>query len=241
MKFFKGLKKKNKEQEIDEKISQDLIPQDAEDTVLLFLMERQPPDVKMFFHDKGMDISEVYTDVEEAKIGMLMQSGTCRLVIVESGLGKFTTTSMRAELNDLLGMCDGIYKKATVFYTDSLVKSDNTSRGKKSKIDWENYKGTMPIVQKLTQYKERYEPVSMRRLKEELESAESALSFIGVATDTDDNIIKPNLDERPYKWMIKWAQNNTRMATEEEITEILQMEKEQRPKDVLTMYYPKYW
>ena len=240
MKFLNGFKKKNKEQEIDENISQDLIPNDAEDTVLLFLMERQPPDVKMFFHDKGIDISEVYLDIEEAKIGMLMQSGTCRLVIVESGLGKFTTTSMRAELNDLLGMCDGIYKKVTVFYTDPLIKSDNSKRGKKSKIDWENYSGTMPIVQKLVSYKERYEPVSMRRLTEELESAESALSFIGEHIEVEENIIKPELNEKPFNWMLKWTRENTRQVDEEEILGIMQMDKEQRPKDILPMYYPKY-
>lgn len=146
---------------------------------LIMLVERCIPDMKKYFSKFGIEIEQVYTDIEEAKIGMLIQSGKARIVIVDSGLAHFTTTAMRAEVKDLLGLCDGEDKFGTVFYTDTILKSDNT-KGRKSTnaIDWQEYTGTQGIIEKLKEYKETYISNSQNDTSDEV-SAQEILAFKG--------------------------------------------------------------
>lgn len=146
---------------------------------LIMLIERCIPDMKKYFSKFGIEIEQVYTDIEEAKIGMLIQSGKARIVIVDSGLAHFTTTAIRAEVKDLLGLCDGEDKFGTVFYTDTILKSDNT-KGRKSTnaIDWQEYTGTQGIIEKLKEYKETYISNSQNDTSDEV-SAQDILAFKG--------------------------------------------------------------
>lgn len=182
--FLKGKKKKDAQQ--DEQ------PKDTREITLLMLIEKKLPDMKNFFSDRGINIVEVYTDIEEAKIGLLIQSGACRLVIIEAGLGTFTTTSMRAELSDLLGMCDGVDKKATVFFTDSIVKSDNTRGKRNSSVEWVNYCNTVGVIDKIKSYNERY--IASDEQSEKMKSFDEAMKFIGEPIETLKDAIRPKSD-----------------------------------------------
>lgn len=233
---FKGFGRK-KEKEQDQEREELLKVND--DVVLLMLTEKELPDMRMFFHNKGFDISELYTDIEEAKIGMLMQSGICRLVVVESGRGRFTTTSMREEVKDLLGMCDGMNKRVTVFYTDSLLKTDNTSKLKRSKVNWEQYKGTQNIVNVLSTYKEDYEQVPLRRLKTELEAAEEALTFRGKVVreiiGEEENRVYPDINNKILNEFLNWARVNARQLDEQDQISI-DIDRD----NILPVYNPAY-
>lgn len=233
---FKGFgRKKVKEQDQE----REELLEVNDDVVLLMLVEKELPDMRMFFHDKGFDISELYTDIEEAKIGMLMQSGICRLIVVESGRGKFTTTSMREEVKDLLGMCDGMNKRVTVFYTDSLLKTDNTSKLKRSKVNWEQYKGTQYIIDTLGTYKEKYEQVPLRRLKTELETAEEALTFKGKIVQEiigeEENRVSLDMDNKILNEFLEWTRVNARQLDIEELISI-----DTDRDNILPVYNPAY-
>lgn len=150
------------------------------ETALLMLVERRIPDMVNYFGQFGIAVEQVYTDIEEAKIGMLIQSGRARMVIVDSGLAHFTTTAMRAEVKDLLGLCDGEDKFGTVFYTDTLLKSDNT-KGRKgaNSVDWQPYTGTQGVISRLKSYKEDYVSSGSGNSGEQLPSPQETLSFKG--------------------------------------------------------------
>lgn len=185
--FLKGkVKKKNTEQ--DEQ------PKDTREISLLFLVEKSLPDMKNYFKSRGISIIEIYNDIEEAKIGLLIQSGACRLVIVEAGLGKFTTTSMRAELSDLLGMCDGTDKKATIFYTDTIIKSENTKGRKNNGVDWIVYDNTVGVINKLLSYNERYTPTEDSKSK--LDTHEVVMKFKGETVQEIKNAVRPPDDSQ---------------------------------------------
>lgn len=126
------------------------------DVELIILTEKILPDMKNSLRDRGLPVTDIYNNIEDAKIGLLLRSNACRVVIIERGLGVFNTTTMRVELTDLLGMCDGKSKKATVFYTDDLLKSDNIKITKANNLDWKLYKGTVNIINEIKRYNEDY-------------------------------------------------------------------------------------
>lgn len=185
--FGFGKKKKGIETEVE-------TPNIDAEMSLIILTERKLPNLRAFMADQGLNITEVYTDIEEAKIGLLMQSCGCRVAIIETGLGKFTTTAMRIELSDLLGMCDGIEKKVVAFYTDSLIKTDNT-KGKKSNAEWVQYQSTVEVANKLLEYKEKY-TVNETVQPEKIESAETLLKIQGLFVGIKENMdLRPNMVE----------------------------------------------
>lgn len=182
--FLKGRKKKEVQEEQ---------PKDTREMALILLVEKRLPDMRNFFSDKGLNIIEIYTDIEEAKIGLLIQSGACRLVIIEAGLGTFTTTSMRAELSDLLGMCDGVDKKATIFFTDSILKSDNTKGKKVAGVEWTPYDNTVGVINKLLSYQERY--TASDEQSEALKTFNEVMKFTGEPIDEAlKNAVRPQSD-----------------------------------------------
>jgi hypothetical protein len=91
---------------------------------------------------------------------------------------------MRAELSDLLGIGDGIEKKITVFYTDSILKSENTAGRRNRHIDWFKYSTTTDAINKLREYNENY--ISDKELNiEPVESAEEVFKFKGKEAEID--------------------------------------------------------
>lgn len=110
-----------------------------------------------YFRESGLSVSNIFSDITEAKNAVLMQSEPTRIVVVDTGLGKFTTTTMRAELIDMLGISDE-QNKVTVFYTDSVLKVDtNRALGRSGRsIDWIQYKSTSVVVATILEYKEQY-------------------------------------------------------------------------------------
>lgn len=171
------------------------------DVTLIILTDRDISGMYDFYKSKGINIYAIYNDIEDARISLLMQSGACRIVIVESGLGIFNTTKMRGEIQDLLGMCDGISKFATIFYTDSTLKVDSNKeevgiissllgRNKiksDGSISWEYYNGTMGIINKLKEYKEIYSELVDDMMIDTTKSIDEALSYKGECTDVKLN------------------------------------------------------
>lgn len=149
------------------------------DAELIIITEKILPDMKSSLQERGLPVVDIYNNIEDAKIGLLLRANECRVVIIERGLGIFNTTSMRVELTDLLGMCDGVSKKATVFYTDELLKSDNIKITKANKIDWKPYKGTVNILEELKKYNEVY----VSNNSEQSESLNNSLNFKGKLVD----------------------------------------------------------
>ena len=179
------------------------------DTALLLLIDKKIPNLRAYIHSRGIKVDEIYYDINEAKIGMFIQSGYCRLVVVETGLGVFTTTVMRAELSDLLGICDGVEKKITVFYTDSIIKSENTEGRRNKDVDWYKFKTTAETLDIIKAYNEKY--VTDKELQEEvLESYEQVMKFTGdkVELKEDYNEVKANREGDPYDKLVGIVRNS---------------------------------
>lgn len=175
------------------------------ETILLFLLEKRLPDVKNYMYDKGLNVNTIYYDVEEAKIGMLVQSGICRLIIAEMGIGRFTTTEMREELSDLLGMADGKDRKITVYHSGEIIKSDNKKR---KSVDWRRYKGIKDVVDSIKEYGEDY--ILSDYEKEELPEIDEAFRYQGREVNTE---YEREWLEAPDEWELLTAINNRETET----------------------------
>ena len=182
MGLFKKLKSsKNSENDavsIEEKVERSLI----------ILIDKKLPNLQESLVDRGLNVSTVYNDIEDIKIGLLMQSGNCRVVVIESGLGVFTTVTMREEIKDLLGMCNGDDKKLTVFYTDSVIKSDSIKTPVGKQIDWNLYTTMADVISKLKEYNETY-IMTEDVYSEKLISVEEALKITGDYVDENQTLV----------------------------------------------------
>lgn len=150
------------------------------DMVLYVIIDKAEYGILNYFRESGLKVSSVFNDIKSAKSAVLMQSEPTRIVVIDTGTGKFTTTTMRSELIDMLGISDE-QNKTTVFYSDSVIKID-TSRalGKSSKtIDWIPFKSTTVSVATILQYRENY-VYDMEDADEEMEQEDKLLNFKGL-------------------------------------------------------------
>lgn len=157
--FFRGDKNQH---EAEMHGNLDIMDNDHE-LALYILTERHIPDLAEKAAKCGLYMNGIFNNIEEAKVAMLIETRPSRLVIVESGLGKFTRTTTRQELVDLIGLCD-VDKKVAVFYTNSLIKSEvqRVLTRRQGSISWYPYKGTMDVLEKLLELGERYIKVDIK-------------------------------------------------------------------------------
>ena len=137
--------------------AQQEVPIEKPKMMLYLVIDKPVEGLLNYFRMSGVNVSNIYSDIGEAKNEVIMQSDPLRIVIVDTGLGKFTTTTMRAELIDMMGISDD-QNRTTVFYTDSALKVDTLhTLGKSGKdIDWFKYQSTALVVATLLSYNEEY-------------------------------------------------------------------------------------
>lgn len=157
--FFRG-NKNQREEEMHGNL--DIMDNDNE-LALYILTERHIPNLAEKAAKCGLYINGIFNNIEETKVAMLIETRPSRLVIVESGLGKFTRTTTRQELVDLIGLCD-VDKKVAVFYTNSSIKSEvqKVLTRRQGSISWYYYKGTMDVLEKLLELGEKYIKVDIK-------------------------------------------------------------------------------
>lgn len=177
--------KTTKEHKKKSKSKQD-IQNTKPEMVLYIIVDKPIPGLINYLRGYGIKVSSVFHSLPEVKNVLLMQSEPTRIVVIDSGLGKFTTTAMRAELIDMLGISDD-QNKTTVFFTDSVIKVDTLrSLGKSGKlIDWIPYKSTAIVAATIIGYNETYKYDS-EDSDDEIETEAEILRFRGRDAGIED-------------------------------------------------------
>lgn len=136
----KKLKKQEAEQEVEEVIP----PTEAE---VLVLTDRYHSNLLRYFRGCGFNVRKVYTDLKQLRNSVMFAYGPVRVVIIDTGLGKFTNLSARAEIKDILGMVEDTCR-ISFFYTDtiSLNEAKDSSEFNWKDIDWHKYVSTASTV-----------------------------------------------------------------------------------------------
>ena len=158
------IEKVDKEESIDEDVKQEEkeenIEQHQEENntfVLYFVVDNKNDNLLKYYRNLGLNVSIIFDDITEARNRILMQREPARIVVIDSGLGIFSSLSKRNELIDMLGISDD-RNRISVFYSDSAIKSDALKQlGKSAKsIDWIKYKNTVVVASIILNYKEEY-------------------------------------------------------------------------------------
>lgn len=169
--------------------AQQEVPIEKPKMMLYLVIDKPVEGLLNYFRMSGVNVSNIYSDIGEAKNEVIMQSDPLRIVIVDTGLGKFTTTTMRAELIDMMGISDD-QNRTTVFYTDSALKVDTLhTLGKSGKdIDWFKYQSTALVVATLLSYNEEYilNSDSDNLADQKKTQANDVLSFKGLTSGLPD-------------------------------------------------------
>lgn len=121
---------------------------------LFVLTDKLTPHMMEFARDSGLAVSNIFTSVDGLKSLLMTTFGVTRIVVVDSGTGRFVAPATRKDLIDAIGMADEDVK-FTVFYTSNLLKEDakNTLTDNSANVEWVPYKCTSVCVAVMLMHK----------------------------------------------------------------------------------------
>ena len=129
------------------------------DCSLYILVEKVQPNLGEYLESMGIYAKVIRSDVEDLKLDLMMEREGVRMLILEQGMGRFTTTLIRQDIQDLVGMCEGDTRMVTIFTTSGILKGDINKRtvGKAAaEIDWQGFFGIVSVINYLRGLSENY-------------------------------------------------------------------------------------
>lgn len=165
-------RKKSKKEEDDKPIN----------LILYIVADKAHVGMTSYCRNYGANVSRVFTNIAEARDSLLMQVEPFRVIVIESGTGRFTNMGARKELIDLLGICD-VDTRITVFYTDSAIKTDVelSDEVEDKKINWYKYRSTPDIVAHILQNSEKENYILDANSNDNIVVDESILNIKGLS------------------------------------------------------------
>lgn len=147
-------KKKSKKKSGNSETSCDEPVTQKQKVSLFVLTDKLTPHTLEFARDSGLAVSNIFTSVDDLKSLLMTTFGVTRIVVVDSGTGRFVAPATRKDLIDAIGMADDDVK-FTVFYTSNLLKEDakNTLTDNSGNVEWVPYKCTSVCVAVMLMHK----------------------------------------------------------------------------------------
>lgn len=116
--------------------------------ILYIVADRVLPGELEYFRENGVSVSQIFNSIEDASTALIMQVMPTRLVVIDTGNGRFTNMAARRQLIDMLGIGADAETDVSVFYTDTVIKAevDNAEHVERDMIDWLKYRSTADVV-----------------------------------------------------------------------------------------------
>lgn len=179
----------------DEQIEETEKPRDL---ILYIIIDKANPAMLQYYRECGVNVSKIFTNINDAKDTLLMQVDPVKILIIDTGTGRFSAMGSRKELLDLMGICDED-ARISVFLTDTVIKSEveyNESFETK-KIHWYKFKSNTDVIAKLLQAKDKENYIYDENDKDTVDDIpDNVLQFKGFKAKVDDgiNIGAPTID-----------------------------------------------
>lgn len=137
-----------------------------EDKTLILLLDNPKAGIISYLSQLGIEVKSLHTDVETLNMSLLSYTteDKCRVVVVDSGTGKFTSKEAEYNLYGLIDLLNPSIFSLTVFFTNksffkfvkNTVNSINTSSETALNVDYVQYETIKTLVDTLKSYPERY-------------------------------------------------------------------------------------
>lgn len=169
--------------------------ENKKELLLYIITDKYKPGMLDYFRGFGINVSQIFTSLEEARDALVMQVEPSRVIILETGTGKFTSMLSRNILIDLLGICDEDTEIA-IFYTDSVIKTEvkESLIVDTKMLDWFKYKSTVDVVANILQLsKEEKYVYDSNETKTDKIDIDNVLDFKGLSLGTKEGQIEIDL------------------------------------------------
>lgn len=132
---------------------------DIKDLILYIIMDKSNPSILQYYRECGINVSRIFTNINDAKDTLLMQVNPVKILIIDTGTGRFSAMGSRKEIIDLMGICDED-ARISVYYTDTVIKSEveYSDSFEERSIHWHRFKSNADVIAHLliNNNKERY-------------------------------------------------------------------------------------
>lgn len=138
-----------------EQIESNKIQLDKGDISLVILTESPNRLLTEYFAQQGIYAEKIYYSIDDVSVYMLTHKQAVRLVIIEQGMGELYTGKARKDIQELLSICDGVFKKVLFFYTKPYMRYDNKNYDT-DMIRWVEFDGFPQVVSEIRLTGETY-------------------------------------------------------------------------------------
>ena len=159
------------------KKKQEEVVEEVKDYNLLILTDSKNTGLKSYFRDNGVNVSEVFSDIDECKDEVLFNTGLVKLIIIDVGTGRYKGVGQREKLIDLLGNDDEDIK-ISIYTSDPRLEEDVEERKIKRYIHWHKYKSTVDVLDNIIS-KKKTENYIIDSLQVDKEEDKKTLHFKG--------------------------------------------------------------
>jgi len=123
--------------------------------VLYMIIDKPIDGMLQYFRSYGLNVSKIFSRIEDARNALMMQVNPARIVIIDTGNGAFNSMSARKQVIDIIGLGDE-ENKVTVFYSDTNLKYEieASKEIQKKALSWYKYKTTTHTLACLLQSKD---------------------------------------------------------------------------------------
>lgn len=136
----------------DKKDANPNAPVETKKYVLYAIIDKQIDGLLNYFRNFGINVSKIFYNIKDARDALLMQIEPSKIIVIDTGTGRFANMAARKDLIDLMGISDE-ENHTTVFYSDSIIKTEveYTKEVKDKQIEWVKYNSTAGVVAYLLQ------------------------------------------------------------------------------------------
>lgn len=137
-----------------------------EDKTLILLLDNPKAGIISYLSQLDIEVKSLHTDVETLNMSLLSYTteDKCRVVVVDSGTGKFTSKEAEYNLYGLIDLLNPSIFSLTVLSTNksffkfvkNTVNNINTSSETALNVDYVQYETIKTLVDTLKSYPERY-------------------------------------------------------------------------------------
>lgn len=137
-----------------------------ENKTLILLLDNPKAGIISYLSQLGIEVKSLHTDVETLNMSLLSYTteDKCRVVVVDSGTGKFTSKEAEYNLYGLIDLLNPSIFSLTVLSTNksffkfvkNTVNNINTSSETALNVDYVPYETIKTLVDTLKSYPERY-------------------------------------------------------------------------------------